>query len=83
MITEFTLYGGPLDGLVMEFVEELYDGDEFEVPVEILTLLPEKETTVGSSVATLKYSGDVAVYVMSGSPCEPRYLTTKLTNNKQ
>ena len=76
MKTEYTLYGGPLDGLSMEFDEELLAGDEFAVPVELATITPITETTEVSAVLTRKYSDMIAVYRMHSSPAEPRYLKT-------
>ncbi len=82
MKTKYTLYGGPLDGLSMSFDEELLAGDEFEVPVELATITPTAETTVTSAVLTIKYSDIIAVYRMHSSPAEPRYLKTKLIQQK-
>lgn len=75
MSIEHTLYGGPLDGLEVSFSETLDDGDEFEVPVDYMTVVPTTESSLPSSVSTIKPSGVAAVYVFVEG--ELRYLSTK------
>lgn len=61
MKTQFTLYGGPLDGLAVQFFGELSEGDELEFPIQVRMPVSEVESSAESVVVTTD-SGELAIH---------------------
>lgn len=76
MKIKHTLYGGPLDGFDVMFAEPLEEGDEFEIPVDHMIVVPTRESSQSSSLSTVKESGVSALHVFAEG--ELRYVSTSI-----